>query len=83
MYRLHPHFEVFIPIGRAINPITGTNWEGTGVTPDIYIPQEQAFKVAYTIALKSIIGNLGDSPLRPLKNLKEEAQAALKNLETV
>ena len=21
-FRLHPHFEVFIPLGRAINPIT-------------------------------------------------------------
>lgn len=81
-YRLHPHFEVFIPNGRAINPITGTNWEGSGVTPDIQIHQEQALKVAYSMALKSIIGSLGESPSRPFKALAEEAQAALKDLET-
>lgn len=81
-YRLHPHFDVFIPNGRAINPITGTNWEGSGVTPDTPIPQEQALKVAYSMALKSIIASLGESPSRPFKALAEEAQAALKDLET-
>jgi C-terminal processing protease CtpA/Prc len=81
-YRLHPHFEVFIPNGRAINPITGTNWEGSGVTPDIPIPQEQDFKVAYSMALKSVIGELGEAASRPFNLLKEEAQIALKDLET-
>lgn len=27
--------EIFIPDGRAINPVTGTNWEGVGVEPNI------------------------------------------------
>jgi len=81
-YRLHSHFEVFIPNGRAINPITGTNWEGCGVTPHISVPQEQAFKVAYHMALKSIIASLGESPSGPLKTLAEEAQTALEGLET-
>ena len=31
-----------VPYGRAINPITGTNWEGVGVTPDIAVPQEES-----------------------------------------
>ncbi len=81
-YRLHAHFEVFIPVGRAINPITGTNWEGGGVTPDISVPQEQAFKVAYNMALKSIIASLGETPSGPFKTFAEEAQTALKGLET-
>ena len=80
-YRLHPHFEVFIPNGRAINPITGTNWEGTGVTPDVPAPQEQAFEVAYAMALKSIIENLAEEESRPFNLLKEEARLALKDLE--
>lgn len=79
-YRLHPHFEAFIPIGRTINPVTGTNWEGVGVTPDISIPQEQAFKAAYHMALQSILASLGESPSGPFQALAEEAQAALKNL---
>lgn len=51
MVRLHAHFGVFVPMGRAINPITKTNWEGTGVAPDIAVPKEQALKVAYKLAL--------------------------------
>ncbi len=48
-YRLHPHFEVFIPVGRAINPIPNANWEGVGVLPDIAVSQVQALKVAYRL----------------------------------
>ena len=80
-YRLHPHFDVFIPNGRAVNPITGSNWEGTGVTPDIPINQEQAFTVAYGMALKAVIENPGEAPSRPVIALKDEAEAALKDLE--
>ena len=72
---------MFIPNGRAINPITGTNWEGSGVIPDIPIAQAQAFKVAYSLALKSIIERIGEATSRPFNLLKEEAQVALKDLE--
>lgn len=44
--RLGPHFTAFIPTGRAVNPITGTNWEGVGVKPDIEVPSDQALAVA-------------------------------------
>jgi len=82
LYRVHSHFNAFIPSGYPTNPITKTNWEGSGVTPDLSIPQEQAFKVAYSLALKSIIGNLGESPSEPFRNFLEEAQTALNGLET-
>lgn len=81
-YRIHSHFEVFIPNGHPVNPITGTNWEGSGVTPDISIPQEQAFEVAYSMALKSIKTSLGKSLSGPVKGFAEEVQTALKDLET-
>jgi hypothetical protein len=79
-YRLNSHFEVFIPIGRIINSNTGTDWEGIGVTPDISVPPEQAFKVAYNMALKSILSSLGESPSGPLKVLAEEVDTALKKI---
>ncbi|HSQ18161.1 MAG TPA: S41 family peptidase [Anaerolineales bacterium] len=72
-YRLHPHFEAFIPVGQVINPLTGTNWEGCGVTPDIAAAPEQAFQVAYDMALKAL---LGEPSSGPLKNLAEEARKA-------
>lgn len=50
--RLSDHFQAFIPTGRAINPITKTNWEGTGVEPDVKVSQEKALKTAYLLALK-------------------------------
>lgn len=58
MFRMSPHFGVFIPTGRAINPITKTNWEGTGVTPDIAVPADQALLVARVTALKKSLSSL-------------------------
>jgi hypothetical protein len=43
-----------IPFGRAVNPITGTNWEGTGVTPDLQIAADKALGVAHVDALKKL-----------------------------
>lgn len=52
MVRLSDHLGVFIPTGRAINPISKTNWEGTGVEPDVKVPADQALKTAYLMAAK-------------------------------
>lgn len=43
-----------VPYGRAINPVSGTNWEGSGVAPDIEVPRAQALDVAYLEALKRV-----------------------------
>lgn len=47
---INDHFNIFIPTGRAINPVTGTNWEGVGVKPDVDVPADSAFNVAYRLA---------------------------------
>lgn len=44
---LTPHVVVSIPNARSINPVTGTNWEGVGVEPDVAVSAEEAFEVAY------------------------------------
>jgi hypothetical protein len=44
-----------LPFGRAINPITGTNWEGTGIDPHIAVPADQALDVAQMEALKKLL----------------------------
>jgi len=76
-YRLHPHFEAFIPVGRAINPITNENWEGCGVAPDVAATQEEALTVAYRLALESIIESIGKPASPPVARLLHEAQTAL------
>jgi hypothetical protein len=80
-YRLHPHLEVFIPIGHSIIPRTGTNWEGVGITPNVAAPQEQALNIAHRLALKSIIEGMREPLSGPYSHLLEEAVAALKEIE--
>jgi hypothetical protein len=43
---LNSGFAIFIPNGRAVNPVTNTNWEGTGVTPDAAVDEKLAFQAA-------------------------------------
>lgn len=50
--RLNDHFACFIPVGRAINPITKTNWEGTGVIPDVNVAPDEALTYAHLRALE-------------------------------
>jgi hypothetical protein len=45
-------FFVRVPKGRAINPLTHTNWEGTGVTPDIAVSSYDALDTALAKALE-------------------------------
>jgi C-terminal processing protease CtpA/Prc len=43
-------FIVNVPQGRAINPITKTNWEGVGIEPNVKVSSEKALEVAYDMA---------------------------------
>lgn len=47
-------FMILIPTGRAINPITNTNWEGKGVEPHIKTTSEEALSIAKKMALKKL-----------------------------
>jgi len=44
--RLGDHFAISLPWGNSINPITGTNWEGVGVVPDVKVSADEALAVA-------------------------------------
>src|SRR5687768_3687797 len=63
-FRIGEHFGMFVPTGRAISPITKTNWEGTGVTPDIIVPADQALLTAQVMALKKSLPTL-DPDIKP------------------
>lgn len=47
-------FVVNVPRGRAINPITKTNWEGTGIKPHIELSGEAALDKAIELARKAL-----------------------------
>ena len=74
-FRITEHFGMFVPTGRAISPITKTNWEGTGVTPDVAVPAEQALLVARVMALKKVLTAL------PRPELKGALEAEVQKLE--
>jgi hypothetical protein len=61
---IHDHFLMFIPTGRAINPITKTNWEGTGVKPDVAVDAEQALEKAHELAVEKLLTNAKDDEAR-------------------
>jgi C-terminal processing protease CtpA/Prc len=84
MVRLHEHFGVFIPVGRAINPTSKTNWEGTGVEPDIKVPKEQALKTAYLMALNKSLTTIKDEQVKNgVKGLIEQTQKELEEMKNV
>jgi hypothetical protein len=54
----HPiddHFMIGVPFARAINPISKTNWEGTGVEPDVKVPAADALSTAQKLAAEKLV----------------------------
>ncbi|MCB0637847.1 MAG: hypothetical protein KDC54_14565 [Lewinella sp.] len=47
---INENLSVFIPVGRAINPVTQTNWEGVGVVPEIKVSAEEALDTTLALA---------------------------------
>lgn len=60
MYTLNSSFKINVPYARTINPITKTNWEGTGVLPDSLAPSNKAFYEAYEMAINSLLSSSKD-----------------------
>lgn len=67
-HRLSQHFWVFVPTGRAINPMTGDNWAETGIIPDVKVPAELTLLTAHLMALNRQLENpAAKTPLRELQ----------------
>jgi retinol-binding protein 3 len=59
--RLEPGFRLSISVGQPIHPVTGTNWEGEGIVPDIEITSSKALAWAYVDALETLKEQNGSS----------------------
>jgi hypothetical protein len=49
----HPvadYFMVGVPFAESLDPVTKTNWEGTGVEPDVKVPADDALDTAERLA---------------------------------
>ena len=55
--RVDDHFVVGVPFARSISFITKTDWEGTGVEPDVKVPADQALDVAKKLAAEALRKN--------------------------
>jgi len=49
-HRIDDHFTIRVPGIKVINPISKTNWEGTGVAPDVKVKAADALKTAINLA---------------------------------
>jgi tetratricopeptide (TPR) repeat protein len=82
LFKIDDQFEISISTSRAVNPVTGTNWEGTGVIPDVRVAPEKALDAAIALAEKA--GNefarIKDAKL---KQAVDEMQAQLDLAETL
>ena len=79
--RINDHFSVWVPSGRAINPITKTNWEGTGVDPDVKVDAKQALKTAHLDALKNL--REGETDKRRLEQFDRAIADVQKELDAL
>lgn len=76
-FRVDSHLEVTIPTARSVSPISGGNWEGTGVTPDIPTAAADALPEANRRALEAVLA-LGSEGFR--RQTADEAAGALRDL---
>jgi C-terminal processing protease CtpA/Prc len=53
--RANAMLSIFVPTGRAINPISHTNWEDVGVAPDTVVKSSLALHKAQEMALQQLI----------------------------
>ena len=74
---LNPNFAAFIATGRAVNPVSKTNWEGVGVEPDMKLPADEALKAAHIDALTRLIARAANDP--EIKAARERALAQVKS----
>jgi tetratricopeptide (TPR) repeat protein len=79
---VYKDLRISIPFGRAINPTTGTNWEGVGVKPDIETEAGKALEAAVAVARPAA----EDRRTKMMENLLaayNECSSGLKQAETL
>lgn len=50
---IHPHFAVSVPVARHVGQ--AKDWEGTGITPDVAVPEGEALQKAHALALEKLV----------------------------
>jgi hypothetical protein len=75
---INDNFGISVPTGKAINPISQTNWEGTGITPHVEVPEKDALNKAHLLAIDSLAKKTGgEEQLQAYKWLSERLNAKM------
>jgi C-terminal processing protease CtpA/Prc len=48
------YFMIGVPFAKSLDPVTKTNWEGTGVEPDVKVPAAEALTTAENLAIEKL-----------------------------
>jgi C-terminal processing protease CtpA/Prc len=75
-----PHVSIRVPTARSVNPVSGTNWESVGVTPDVPTTAAEAYPEAYRRALRAVLERLDSTTSPAERDLRQEATDALARL---
>lgn len=54
VHRIDEHFLMTVPVSRAINPISKTNWQGVGVEPDVKVAAADALATAQKLVAEKL-----------------------------
>lgn len=54
-----PGFVISTSTGRALHPVNNSNWEGTGVMPDVAVPANNALAKAQLMAMQALAAKPG------------------------
>jgi len=58
-FPIPPSFVLTVSTGRPVHPVTQSNWEGTGVEPDLAAPPAEAVQRAHRAALQRLVSSTG------------------------
>ena len=72
-YPINAQFEVTIPNGKVVTAVTGGNWEGSGVKPDIVVSASAGRETAHRRALARLLSETAPGPRHD--TLREYLQA--------
>jgi tetratricopeptide (TPR) repeat protein len=82
LFRIDDRLECYLSTSRAVNPVTGENWEGTGVVPDVHVPATSALDTALSLARRAA-EEYGRTKEGKLKQAVDEMQVHLQRAETL
>jgi len=69
------YFVVAVPFAEAINPISHTSWEGTGVVPDVKVAAPDALAAAEQLATRDIQKAPANQPPMRVQQLTRSTQS--------